>query len=322
MPYDIDRHAQHITTAVESNGAAYSSIVASWRRCMFSYGLDPGENASARRSLSGTELREARQRLEPLLYTAEPTLNRLRTALPSMGCSIIIADLDGVSVHWSGNDTEREDARRLGLSSGIDWSERHEGTNGIGTCLVEKQALSVREKDHFLARDTELSCSVAPIFDHQGQMTAALDLAYFGNASSEALIGLLAYSAREAAYQIEAANFVNVFSDSRIIAVSDHVRACAGLLAVDEDDVVIGATRMARSLLGITDNALRNGISAMDLRTDTANLDDTIARAERGTIRRALVRTGRNVSASAKALNISRATIKRKMKQHNLHRLD
>ncbi len=322
MPYDIERHVQDVTSAVESkNGAAYSAIVASWKRCMFNYGLNPGEKTS-RRSRSGTELREARQRLEPLLFAAEPTLKRLKRALSGNGCCVLIADNEGTSVTWSGRDAERENAKHLGLSPGMDWSEQHEGTNGVGTCLVERRALTVHQKDHFLARDIELTCSVAPIFDHEGQVIAALDIAYYRKDASEAFVMLLAFTAREAASEIEAANFANVFGDSRIIAVSDDTRTCAGLLAVDEDDVVLGATRRARSLLGITDTALNDGILAMDLRSDMANQDDTFAHAEQGVIRRALFRAGRNVSAASKDLGISRATMKRKMQQHNMHRLD
>lgn len=321
MPYDIDLHVQDVTTAVNSSGAAYSSIVASWRRCMFNYGLDPSESAS-RRTLSGTELREARERLGSLLYTAEPTLNRLKAVLPGTGCCVLLADHDGTSIHWSGRDSESDNAARLGLAPGMDWSEKHEGTNGVGTCLVEKRALTVHQKDHFLARDIELTCSVAPIFDHEGQVIAALDIAYYGTGVAEALVGLLAFTVREAAKQIEDANFSHCFSDCRIIVASDHTHTRAGLLAVDADDVVVGATRMARSLMGITDSALRKGILAMDLRRDTANLDDTLDRAEQGVIRRALVRSGRNVSTAAKDLRISRATIKRKMQRHNMYRSD
>jgi transcriptional regulator of acetoin/glycerol metabolism len=321
MTYDLTRHVERVKTAVESDGAARSSIVASWQRCTFSYGLDPGAKAP-RRILSGTELKESSQRLEPLLFAAGATLNRLQTVVPGMGCCVLMAGLDGVPVHWRGKESDIEDVRRFGLWAGVDWSEKNEGTNGVGTCLVEKRALTIHRGDHFLARDAELSCSVAPIFDHQGQLAAALDITHYGNDPSEGLIGLLAFTVREAAWQIEAANFVNVFCNARIISVPDHTRACVGLLAVDDDDIVIGATRAARLLLGITDSALRSGIPAMDLRREGADLDDTMVHAERGTIRRALVRTGGNVSASARALDISRATMKRKLKQFRLRRQD
>jgi transcriptional regulator of acetoin/glycerol metabolism len=313
MTNDIDVHVRRVRTAVMSNGAARSQVVASWRRCIVGYGMDSSTKVP-RRILSAVELRESTQRLEPLLFAAGTTLERLQATLSKMNCCALVAGVDGVAVHWSGKSADAEDLRRFGLWPGVDWSENNEGTNGVGTGLVEKRDLTIHRADHFLTRNTGLSCSVAPIFDHQGELAAALDITYYGNTASEEVIGLLAFTAREVAAQMERANFLAVFSDARIIHVPDPARACVGLIAVDNDDIVIGATRTARSLLGITDSDLRNGVPAMDIEQQAACPADTMARAERGTIRRALARTSGNVSASARALDISRATMKRKLK--------
>jgi transcriptional regulator of acetoin/glycerol metabolism len=319
MTHSITKHLERVRTAVSSDEAARSSIVASWRRCTYNYGLDPSGKVP-RRFLSGAELRESQQRVEPLIAVATPTLDRLKTVVLGMGCCVLVAGLDGVPVHWRGRDADIEDLRRLGLWPGIDWSERHEGTNGIGTCLVEKRELTIHREDHFHARDVEMTCAVAPIFDHQGQLAAALDVAYYGNVPSEGLVGLLSLVVRDAAWQIEAANFRNAFGNARLISIPDTTRACVGLLAVDEDDIVLGATRAARLMLNVTDSALRKGIPATDLQRGSADHDDTISNAERATVRRALLRSGGNMTASAKVLDISRATMKRKVKQYDIRR--
>lgn len=319
MTYESGGHVRRVLTAVRSNDAVRSQVVASWRRCTFGYGLDPSA-ATPRRILSGAELRESSQRLEPLLFAARVPLQRLQAAVPKMSCCVLLAGVDGVPVHWLGKQEDAESLRSFGLSEGVDWSENSEGTNGVGTCIVEKRALTIHREDHFLERNTELSCSVAPIFDHRGELVAALDITYYGNAASEGVIGLLEFTAREAAAQIERANFLNIFCNARILSVPDRTRTSVGFIAVDSDDMVLGATRTARLMFGITDSGLRNGVPAMDLQKEATSLDDTMARAERGTIRRALARTSGNVSASAKALDISRATMKRKLKQFNLRR--
>jgi transcriptional regulator of acetoin/glycerol metabolism len=317
MTQSISDHVNRVRTAVNSDEATRSSVVASWRRCTFNYGLDPGGKAP-RIFLSGAELREAHQRLEPLLHAATPMLDRLQTVVLGMGCCILVAGLDGVPVHWRGRDADLEDLRRFGLWPGIDWSERSEGTNGIGTCLVEKREIAIHREDHFHARDVELSCVVAPIYDHRGQLAAALDIAYYGIAPSASLISLLTFTVREVAWQIEAASFRDAFGGARLISVPDATRGCVGLIAVDDDDLVLGATRTARLMLGVTDAALRKGVPAADLQRDKIAHDDTIANAERGTVRRALARAGGNISASAKALSVSRATMKRKVKRHGI----
>ncbi len=310
-------HVNRVRAAVNSDEAARSSIVASWRRCTFAHGLDPGDQ-SPRVTLSGAELKASHQRLEPLLHAATPMLDRLQIGLLGTASCILVAGLDGVPVHWRGRDADLDDLRRLGLWTGIDWSEKNEGTNGIGTCLVEKREISIHREDHFHARDVELSCVVAPIYDHQGQLAAALDVAYYGNEKSGSLISLLAFTVREVAWQIEAANFRNAFGGARLISIPDAARGCVGLIAVDEDDIVLGATRTARLTLGVTDAALRKGVPAEDLQRSNIAHDDTIANAERGTFRRALARSGGNMSASAKALSISRATMKRKVKKYQI----
>jgi transcriptional regulator of acetoin/glycerol metabolism len=317
MTQSINDHVKRVRAAVNSDEAARSSIVASWRRCTLNYGLDP-DGKAPRLALSGAELRESRQRLEPLLHAATPMLNRLQTVVVGMGCCILLAGLDGVPVHWRGRDGDLEDLRRLGLWPGIDWSERNEGTNGIGTCLVEKREIAIHREDHFHARDVELSCVVAPIYDHQGQLAAALDIAYYGKGMFEGLINLLSFTVKEAAWQIEAANFGNAYESARLISVPDATRGGVGLMAVDADDIVLGATRTARLTLGITEAAIRKGIPAGDLQPSTVDFVDTIANAERGTVRRALARAGGNVSASAKALSVSRSTMKRKVGQHKI----
>ena len=195
------------------------------------------------------------------------------------------------------------------------------GVEAFGRRAVLRIRLDcLRRIDAGVLDDVELSCAVAPVFDHHGHVAAVLDIAYYGNAASEGLVGLLAFTVREAAWHIEAANFRNAFGGARILSVPDRTRASVGLIAVDDDDMVLGATRTARLLLGVTDSALRDGIPAMDLQKGAVDLDDTIAHAERGTIRRTLARNGGNVTASAKVLDISRATMKRKVKQFNIRR--
>jgi transcriptional regulator of acetoin/glycerol metabolism len=164
----------------------------------------------------------------------------------------------------------------------------------------------------------ELSCVVAPIYDHQGQLVAALDIAYYGKAMVEGLINLLTFAVKEAAWQIEAANFGHAYAGARLLSVPDANRGCVGLLAVDADDIVLGATRTARLTLGLAEAAIRKGVPAGDLQPRAVDFVDTIANAERGTVRRALARAGGNISASAKALSVSRSTMKRKVGQYKI----
>jgi transcriptional regulator of acetoin/glycerol metabolism len=59
---------------------------------------------------------------------------------------------------------------------GADWSEAREGTNGIGTCLVERQSVTIHRDEHFRGRHTGLTCSASPVFDPHGDLLAVLDV--------------------------------------------------------------------------------------------------------------------------------------------------
>lgn len=293
-----------------------SALVASWRRCTHGYGLDPAD-ARPQRVLTAAELRMSAERLEPLLFSAKATLGRLHRAVGGGGVCVLFAGNDGVPVHWHGAESDEGDLRRWGLRPGVDWSERAEGTNGIGTCLVEGSPLAVHRDQHFYLRDIDISCAVAPVFDHAGTLAGALNVTLYGASVPAGCAGLIHAAVTDAARQIEIDHFHNMFRSARIVSVPGQLRSGAALLAVDADDIIVGATRSARRILSLTDTRLHDGICARDV---LGGGEDDLAGAERPVIRRALARNNGNVSAAARMLGISRATMKRKLYHYGLKR--
>ncbi|SHI70901.1 GAF domain-containing protein [Roseomonas rosea] len=305
-------HAEQIRAALEDGMAARSAIAASWRRSMTLYGLDP-ENHCPPRTLSSTELRLARERMEPMIRLAQPAMERLFQAVGGIGCCVMLTDRHGVPMERRGLCGDDAQFRQWGLWTGTVWSEEAEGTNGIGTCLAEQRPLTVHRDQHFHTRNADLSCTTVPIFDHEGLLAAALDVSSCRADLTEAVTGLIAAATLEAARRIEERHFRQAFPRARVVLADD--RAAGALLAIDADDLVIGATRAARQALGITPERLRRPLPAADLLGADAPAADLL-QAERGAVQRALARAGGNVSAAAEALGISRATLHRK-----LHRL-
>jgi transcriptional regulator of acetoin/glycerol metabolism len=86
------------------------------------------------------------------------------------------------------------------------------------------------------------------------------------------------------------------------------------LLAVDQDDLVLGATRGARRAFGLRPSGPIATIPASDLfgREDGPS---GFEKAERAAVIRALSRANGNVSAAARNLGIGRATLYRRMKR-------
>ncbi len=314
-------HAERIHAAVESGAAARSALVASWRRSSVLHGLDPtGRGTGAR--LGEAELRRARQRLGPLLSAAEPTLDRLYAAVGGTGCCVLVADTDGVPLERRGAAGDDRTFAGWGLWTGTVWSEDAEGTNGIGTCLAERRAVTIHRDQHFFSRNTALSCTSAPLHDAEGKLAGALDVSSCRLDLTEGFLGLIAMAVADAARQIEADCFRRAFPHGRVIVVPGGERVGASLIAVDDDDLVIGATRAARQALGITAEALARPLPAGDVIGGRGGDGaDGLDRSERAVLHRALARADGNVSAAAAALGLSRATVHRKLKRLGLARL-
>ena len=312
-------HADLVQAAIASDAAAKSALVASWRRSSNLHKLDPTD-PKLPRYLTEAEFVEARQRIEPLVRAAQSSLDRLYLAVGGVGCCVLLADREGVPVERRGAPADDETFHSWGLWTGSVWNEESEGTNGIGTCLVEQRVLTIHRDQHFHTRNTALSCITAPIYNHEGNLVAALDVSSCRADLTEAFANLISVAVVDAARRIEAENFKMAFPKARILLAPVADKGSSALVAVDADDLIVGATRSARLALGITQSGLQKPIPAADLLGGARKVTEVLAEAERGALQRALARTDGNVSAAAAALGISRATLHRKLNRLDLHR--
>lgn len=315
-------HAEHIQSALTGDAAAQSALVASWGRSLRLYGLNPEEGAPPN-ILTERELREARERLGSLVATAGTTLDRLYSAVGGAGCCVLLADKNGVPVDRRGYEGDDATFCKIGLWTGAVWSEESEGTNGIGTALAEQRALTIHRDEHFRSRNTALSCTVAPIFDHRGRLMAAIDVSSARSDLTEGFVKLIAMAVVDAARRVEAENFRQAFPKARIVIAqgSDlgNERGMTALIAVDEDDLVIGASRSARHLLGLTDESLNKPLPAANLLGQDTDAERGFAAAERSVIQRVLRKADGNISTAAGMMSMSRATLHRKLKRLGLN---
>jgi transcriptional regulator of acetoin/glycerol metabolism len=311
----LAHHAARVEAAIVSGQAARSAVVASWRRSSRLHKLDPAGMRPPQR-LSDSELLHIRHRVEPLLRAAQPTMDRLYQAVGASGCCVLLADRDGVPVDRRGAAADDDTFESWGLWTGAIWSEEHEGTNGIGTCLVEQRGLTIDRDQHFFTRNTLLSCTAVPIYDQDARLAGVLDVSSCRADRTDAFAGLIALAAGEAARRIEADIFRAAFAVARIVLTPSSEGNGGGLLAVDADDLVIGATRSARAALGIGLDRAMQPTPAGDLLGGTAVED--FGDVQRSVLQRALLRAQGNVSAAAKALGVSRATLHRKLKRFEI----
>lgn len=312
---DSVSHMSAIQSALAKGGAARSPLVASWGRSAHLHGLDPLHKSKSHR-LTAAEFAAAREAMGQMLHTATPSLDRLFAAVGGVGCCVVLANRDGVPLERRGARGDDSTFEDWGLWLGTQWSEAAQGTNGIGTALVEERVVTIDRGQHFLADNTILSCMSAPLFDEFGQIAGVLDVSSARTDLTVGITGLIVQALTEAAQRIEEGNFRAAFPRARMVMVPNNPRASAALLAVDGDDLVIGATRAARLSLNLPPDIARSPIPAADALAGALNQPpqpERLEDGERAVLMRALARAQGNASQAARSLGISRATFHRKI---------
>ena len=314
-------HADRVYAIARQNSAAASSpIAASWRRCMTQHNLAPEQERSPLR-LTGHEFAETRERSLALVSEAQDELDRLFQTIGKAGCCIVLSDATGVVLEKRSTAGDERDFNRLGLGQGAVWSEASVGTNGIGTALADERSVLVFRDQHFLSSNARLSCATAPVRDHRGQVAAAIDISTCRDDVNEMTLSILGQAVRDSAGRIETNLFRRAFAGNRFVLVPNVSGTAAAILAVDRDDLILGATRAARVALKIDDARIAQGIPASDVLPELRRpvSGDDLMDAERAALRRVLSRTKGNVSQAAVLLGISRATLHRKLKKLDMH---
>jgi transcriptional regulator of acetoin/glycerol metabolism len=262
-------------------------------------------------------LAERCEELDRFLKVATPKLDQLFQMVGNTGCCVLLTDRNGLVLDQRSTDADADTFESWGLWAGADWSEAAEGTNGIGTCLAEERQMIIHRNEHFLERNTAMSCMDAPIFGPDGDLIAALDVSSARADQTEAYAQLIGNVVAQTAKQIETDAFRAAFPKARIIVAPESHGGAAVLLAVDQDDLIIGATRAARRAYDLGQEsqfAPRPASDILGRGTDATALE----RAERAALKRAIARAEGNVSAAARALGIGRATLYRRMKRLGL----
>lgn len=303
-------HERQIEAALSRGDAARSPLVASWNRSHHLHHLDPSGPVRPDR-LTEAEIALARERVGPLLALSTPLLDRLFLLVGGIGCCVLFADRDGVPLERRGAAGDDVDFAGRGLWIGHCWSEAAQGTNGIGTALVDERPVAIFRDQHYLTGNTALSCMSAPVYDGSGQLAGVIDVSSARADLTQSHMGMVLHLVADTARQIEADLFRARFPAARLVVVPGAPGGAAALVAVDADDLVIGATRAARAHLRLSDTLSGLPQPAADLLG--LGVPDDFGAAERAVLARALAREGGNVSAAARRLGISRTTFHRKI---------
>jgi AraC-like DNA-binding protein len=261
------RHVEDVYSVAQGNAPpiGIEPVSASWRRSATEHRIDP-LSGEAPRILLPHELKDFREPLDELIFSAQEEIDRLYRVVREAGYTVLFCDTAGVAVEHRGDDTDASRFRYWGTWLGGMWSEAMEGTNGIGTCIAEERAVTVHRGQHFRSRHIDLSCSGAPIFDVDGRLMAVLDVSAIDPQLSERAHALTGALTAAAARAITGRFFRERFRREWVVAVSPlEDGEPEMLLAVDGHQRIVGANRAARTSLLLGDQRLRTGVSLWTL---------------------------------------------------------
>lgn len=256
MPYvPQTRHIERVRNAIEARtprpgDGASPRLVSSYRRSLEQYHLDPGATVGPR-ILTTSELRDVRQREEPVLRASGQCLSQLHEMVREADYCVMLTDAAGVTIDYRVDPDRRHAFKRAGLYSGSCWSEREEGTCGVATVLLDREPITVHKFDHFRAAFTTLTCSASPIFGLAGELIGVLDASAVRSPDERESQRLVNHIVRQSAVLIENSYFLHA-TTHRWVMLAHRNRHYVEtqpeiLIAFDERGRAVAANRRARS---------------------------------------------------------------------------
>lgn len=277
-------HAQQVLTLEQGHPqlvgpAADPSVARSWLRCLQQHNLDPGLHIPPT-IIEHASMLKRREQLQHVLEICNHEMNSLHRQLAGSGHAVLLTDASGVILNCVTSQSEKHAFEQAGLILGADWSEACEGSNGIGTCLVEQQPLTIHQNEHFNSRHIGLTCSSSPVFDPHGELLAVLDVSStrldVSRQSQFHTMALVNLSAKV----IESSHFLRSYQGEWLLRFHSQAEYIGqfseALLAFDSEGRVRAVNQGAINVLGLPRRELL-GLTLVDI--FDCHLDDLFARA-------------------------------------------
>ncbi|WP_434115551.1 sigma-54-dependent Fis family transcriptional regulator [Paraburkholderia caffeinilytica] len=279
---DSTMHVREVLNVVNHQLATRPTsepVAQSWARCMNEFQLDPSRFVVPP-ILTDYELSSRREAMGDLIACSKLEMTTLYQQLADPELAVVLVDAGGMIVHQVSSVPFAEAVAADGFRVGALWSEREAGTNGMGTCLAERDCIAVCQHEHFYPRYTSLTCSAAPIFDDRGEIAGVLDVTSRSKLLQQHSLVLVGMSRQmienrllDARYRH--ANMIHFHSRPEFVGTLH-----GGKLAVADDSTVLAANRSALFQLGFRTLGELRGRRIEE--AFNASLEDMIARSIRG----------------------------------------
>ncbi len=183
-----------------------AAMIEESHRRSVSYGLTPDTEPDYSPILR-SDLAVKVEQNRGLAAYALPVMETLYEQIVNTHSMVVLTDAQGTILNTLGDDDFLEKADRVALCAGVAWSEQSKGTNAIGTAIAEQTPTLVHADQHFLTINHFLTCSAAPIIDHQGRLIGVLDVTGDQRSFHKHTMALVRMSAQMIENQLFAAAF-------------------------------------------------------------------------------------------------------------------
>lgn len=232
------------------------TIKASWERCELKHGL---ARATAKPVLR-LQASEVAPRLDEFVDRSGGRLG-VFTELSMLGMDaghcLVVTDGDGIVVRFESPSATREAFEANGIGLGSCWDERIAGTNGVSVAMGAGDAVTIRGTQHFHTSLTAFACTAVPILDADNKTIGAASLSTFDHGSPTDYL-IAKKLLLTAVGRIQNRLFEDKYAEHTIVNVasagSGDLLRREGLLAVDEQGVILGSTISATELAGVPTN--------------------------------------------------------------------
>lgn len=241
-----------------SGGAQNRAVLESWQRCEERFGL---AHDTLRRPevMPESQTRQLRDRNGRLYHHAHDLVRTLYRKIDASGYAVFLTDNSGVILDSVAAHSLLPSFRTNGLLPGAVWSEEREGTNGIGTCIVEGRAITIHKDEHFLAQHSVLTCTAAPVFDPDGKVCSVLDVSAVRDDIKRTDCLRVRGMVADYADALERILFFDERAGDVILHLhpeAQHVGSTRdAMISIAPDGTISGATSTARRILAAANNS-------------------------------------------------------------------
>ena len=248
-------------SAAENVRARAPLIDESWARCR-ALGFDP-KLAPVIAVVEPEDLARRVARNQNLLTVALPILNELQALVQDLGFLTLLTDSDGVILKMLSGATLRDAGSEGNLSLGGIWREEQAGTGAIGLVLRLGQPVQVVGTEHYFERDYDLTCSAAPIFNHDNSLLGTLNVSGPRQDANLHTLGIVVVASMAITNQLRVEEdrrqiwLANEYLRTVINSVSD------GIVAIDSNGFIKEINSEAANILA-TDSLSARGKDIQD----------------------------------------------------------